>query len=82
MEWDWEQRARGLLKDELKARKVSYALLCEKLAEIGVKETPDSIASKLSRGRFSTIFFLQCLTVIGCTELQIKIERKNPKLQS
>jgi len=69
---DWELRAKGLLKAEIKRKNLTYGQLCEKLAEIGVFENPRSVANKISRGRFSVVFFTQCLTAIGCTELQIK----------
>ena len=72
MSIDWELRAKGLLKAEIKRKGLTYGQLCEKLAEIGVFENPRSVANKISRGRFSAVFFIQCLTAIGCTELQIK----------
>lgn len=61
---DWEDQAKGLLKAELKRRNVSYAQLVEKLAAIGVLESEPNIRNKLSRGKFTTIFFLQVLAAI------------------
>ncbi len=71
-ESEWESLAKGLLKAELKRRHVSYQQLADKLAEVGVRETPQNIANKISRGRFTAVFMLQCLSVIGCSDLRIR----------
>lgn len=62
---EWEARVKGLLKAELKRKGVSYAELVEKLAAIGVTESEPNIRNKLSRGKFTAVFLLQCLTAIG-----------------
>lgn len=71
MEQDWESRVKGLLKVELKRREVTYRELTEKLARIGVAETPENIANKVSRGKFSAVFFIQCLDVLGCNTIRL-----------
>ncbi|MFZ6693796.1 DUF6471 domain-containing protein [Undibacterium sp. SXout20W] len=71
MEQDWESRVKGLLKAELKRRDVTYQELTEKLAGIGVAETPENIANKISRGKFSAVFFVQCLDVLGCHTIRL-----------
>lgn len=71
MEQDWESRVKGLLKAELKRREVTYQELTEKLAEIGVAETPENIANKISRGKFSAVFLIQCLDVLGCNTIRL-----------
>ncbi len=63
---DWEAKVKGLLKAELKRRDITYQELAEKLTAIGVTETPQNIANKISRGKFSAVFLMQCLDVIGC----------------
>ena len=68
---DYKNIARGILKAELKRRNLSYADLVEKLAEIDVEETRENIANKISRGKFTAVFLIQCLDVIGCTEIKI-----------
>ncbi|MBK8209658.1 MAG: hypothetical protein IPK78_06450 [Rhodospirillales bacterium] len=67
----WDARARGLLKAELARKGVTYEQLAEKLREIGVNETPASIANKISRGRFTAVFLLQCLEAVGCRSLLV-----------
>jgi len=68
---EWEARVKGLLKSELKRRNVTYQQLVEKLADMGVKESEPNIRNKLARGKFTAVFFLQCLEAIGVTELRL-----------
>lgn len=70
-EADWEARAKSLLKAELKRRGVTYSQLVEKLADIGITEAEPNIRNKLSRGRFTATFMLQCLEAIGAKELRL-----------
>jgi 3-mercaptopyruvate sulfurtransferase SseA len=68
---DWQERAKGLLKAELKRRSVSYKQLAEKLHELGVQENDRNIANKLARGGFSAVFMVQVLAAIGCHTLHL-----------
>ena len=68
---DWEDQAKGLLKSELKRRNVSYAQLVEKLAAIGVVDSEPNVRNKLSRGKFTAVFLLQCLTAVGANDLRL-----------
>jgi len=68
---DWEAKAANLLKAELKRKGVTYAQLVEKLAEIGVDEKEANVKNKLSRGKFTAAFFLQCLEAIGSQQLRL-----------
>lgn len=68
---EWEARVKGLLKAELKRRNVSYAQLVDKLAAIGVVDSEPNIRNKLSRGKFTAVFLLQCMTAIGATTLRL-----------
>lgn len=67
---EWEARVKGLLKAELKRKNVSYGELVEKLAAIGVTDSEPNIRNKLSRGKFTAVFLLQCLAAIGQTEIK------------
>ena len=73
MSENWEQKAKGLLKAELKKRDLTYLQLSEKLAAVGIAETPENIANKISRGKFSAVFLIQCLEVVGCHTLRLEI---------
>jgi hypothetical protein len=68
---EWEARVKGLLKAELKRRNVSYAQLVEKLSAIGVVDSEPNIRNKLSRGKFTAVFLIQCLEAVGATSLRL-----------
>lgn len=68
---DWEDQAKGLLKSELKRRNVSYAQLVDNLADIGVMDSEPNVRNKLSRGKFTAVFLLQCLEAVGANSLRL-----------
>lgn len=68
---DWELMAANLLKAELKRKGVTYAQLVERLAAIGVDEKEVNVRNKLSRGKFTAAYFIQCLSAIGSTEVRL-----------
>lgn len=70
-EKEWEDRVKGLLKAELKRRNVTYAELVGKLADIGVMDSEPNIRNKISRGKFTAVFLVQCLTAIGCLQVSL-----------
>ena len=71
-EIDWQARAKGLLKAELKRRGVGYRDLAEKLTAMGVAETEANIANKISRGGFSAVFLIQCLQAVGARNVTLE----------
>lgn len=70
-EKEWEDRVKGLLKAELKRRNVTYAELVGKLADIGVMDSEPNIRNKISRGKFTAVFLVQCLMAIGVSDLRL-----------
>ena len=68
---DWELMAANLLKAELKRKGVTYSHLVEKLAAMGIDEKEVNVRNKLSRGKFTAAFFLQCLSSIGVTDFRL-----------
>lgn len=71
MDTDWQARVKGILKAELKRRSVSYNDLVAKLAAIGISETEPNIRTKISRGGFTAVFFVQCLVAIGAHTVRL-----------
>jgi hypothetical protein len=69
---EYEERAKNLLKSELKRKGLGYRELAEKLTGIGIPETERNLANKISRGGFTAAFFLQCLSAIGCATLRLE----------
>ncbi|MEZ5870760.1 MAG: DUF6471 domain-containing protein [Nitratireductor sp.] len=68
---EWETKAANLLKAELKRKGVTYSQLVDKLASIGVDEKEVNIRNKLSRGKFTAAFMLQCLEAIEAQSLHL-----------
>ena len=69
---EWEAKVKGLLKGELKRRNVSYGQLVDRLAAIGVMDSEPNIRNKLSRGKFTAVFLVQCLEAIGASSLRLQ----------
>ena len=44
---------------------LTYSQLVEKLAGIGVQEDERNLRNKVSRGKFTASFLLQCLAAVG-----------------
>lgn len=68
---NWQSKVKGILKGELKRRDLTYADLADRLQAIGIKDSERNISNKISRGTFTAIFFVQCLTAIGCKTIQL-----------
>jgi len=68
---EWAERAKGLLKAELKRRNIGYRELAERLTDMGTPESERNLANKISRGGFTAAFFLQCLSAIGSRSLKL-----------
>ena len=75
-----KDKVKRLLKSELVKRGISNYDLVLLLKKVGINETQSSITSKISRGTFSASFFLQCLSVIGCTKFEIEDFKSNHSL--
>ena len=60
-----------ILKAELKRKGVTYNYLIERLAAIAVVDSEPNIRNKLARGKFTAVFFLQCLEAIGTSSLRL-----------
>jgi hypothetical protein len=67
----WEARARGLLRSEMARRNVTYVQLVERLAAIGVDEKERNLRNKVSRGKFTAGFLLQCLAALEVPQLRL-----------
>jgi hypothetical protein len=70
-EKEWEDRVKGMLKAELKRRGVTYSELVGKLAELGVMDSEPNIRNKISRGKFTAVFLVQCLSAIGANTIRL-----------
>lgn len=50
---------------------MTYKDLTARLEAMGVHETEPNIRNKLARGKFTAVFFIQCLDAIGCQTVRI-----------
>lgn len=70
-EKEWETKVKQLLKAELARKGITYAQLVGKLADIGVMDSEPNIRNKISRGKFTAVFLIQCLEAIEAKELRL-----------
>ena len=68
---DWEEQAKAILRVEMARKGLTYAHLAERLAAIGIDDNERNLRNKVSRGKFTAGFLLQCLTAIGVTDLRL-----------
>jgi hypothetical protein len=68
---EWTERAKRLIKVELKRADVGYDELAKRLGEMGIEETAASITMKISRGAFPMWFFLAAMKSIGREHIRI-----------
>jgi 3-mercaptopyruvate sulfurtransferase SseA len=66
-----ETKAANSLKSEVEAQRLTYAQLVERLSAIGIDEKEVNVRNKLSRGKFTAAYFLQCLDAIGTSDLRL-----------
>lgn len=71
MKSELDENLARFLKGELKRRGVSYRALALALQQVGMVETRETVANKISRGKFSASFFISCLRVAGCERVEI-----------
>ncbi len=69
---EYQDKAKGILRAEIKRRNLNYEQLSEKLAAMGVAETPRNLSNKIARGGFTAGFFIECLEAIGCQSLRLE----------
>lgn len=68
---EWEQEAKRILKAELVRSGVSYKMLAMRLGDLGVQDSESAIANRISRGKFSFAFFLQCMHALGIDQVRV-----------
>ncbi len=69
---EWADHAKRIVRTEMVRRGVSYEGLAERLAALGVHDTPVNMRNKIARGKFTAVFFLQCLEAVGCRSLALR----------
>lgn len=67
----YHDKAKGILRAEIKRRNMNYQDLADRLAEIGVHDNARNLANKIARGTFTAGFLFMCLDAIGVKELHL-----------
>lgn len=68
---EWAERVKRIVRAEMVRRGVTYEGLSERLATIGVHDTPVNMRNKIARGKFTAVFFLQCLEAVGAETVRL-----------
>ena len=67
----YQDKAKGILRAEIKRRDLTYEDLAKKLAEMGVKDNARNLSNKITRGAFTAGFFVMCLEAIGVHSIRL-----------
>lgn len=62
--------AKGLIRNGLARRGLTYSDLAVRLRLIGVDLDERSLKNRVGRGSFSAVFLMQCLTVLGVDQIE------------
>ena len=77
----WEVEARRILRAELARAGVGYKTLVVRLAALGIEESEANLSNKIARGKFSFVFFLQCMKAIGVESVDISTKVDSAALE-
>ncbi len=67
----WSREAYGFMRVEMARRKITYKKLAMRLEAMGLDETTKSVSSKISRGTFTFIFFLQAMKAMSVQKVDV-----------
>lgn len=67
----WEELMKNLIRAEMMKKGVSFATLPERLAAIGVTDNEANLRNKVGRGRFSAVFYMQCMMALGVKWIEV-----------
>lgn len=67
----FEEMAKNMIKSQMKLRGLTYAELADHFNGIGSVMSWRNVSNKINRGGFSASFFLQCMIVMGVTDLTL-----------
>jgi Domain of unknown function (DUF6471) len=67
----WERLVKNMLRAEMMRQGVSYEQLVIRLAALGIVDNVLNLRNKVSRGRFTAPFFVQCLVALGIDRMLV-----------
>jgi hypothetical protein len=74
VEKSFQDKAKGILRAEIKRRNLDYVELAQKLTAMGIEENARNLSNKIARGGFTAGFFVSCLIAIGCHSVRLHEE--------
>jgi hypothetical protein len=69
---DYSDQGKRLLRSEMVKRGVTYEALSERLAVLGVHDSPVNLRNKVARGKFMAAFLLHCLKALEVQALRLE----------
>lgn len=63
--------AKRIIVHEMKAQKLTYRALADRLAPYGIRETAAVLNTRIYRGTFSAAFLLTCMKALGITRIDL-----------
>ena len=69
----WEEMVKNILRAEMMRHGVSYATLAERLAVFGIIDNELNLRNKVSRGRFTAVFLVQCLKALDAEWIHVPV---------
>lgn len=67
----WEEMVKNILRAQMMLEGVSYAALAERLAAFGIHDNELNLRNKVGRGRFTAVFFMQCMKALGADRIKM-----------
>lgn len=69
---NWTDLPKVIIRVEMTKRGMTYADLVEALWKIGIREDERNLRNKIARSTFSATFFLECMTAMDATAIDLK----------
>jgi hypothetical protein len=70
----WAEQAKRMVRAEMVRRGVTYGNLSERLAALGVHDTPVNMRNKIARGKFTATFMIQVMEALGAKTLALETD--------
>lgn len=67
----YQDKAKGILRAEIKRRNMNYDDLAQKLAGLGHEDNAKNLSNKIARGGFTAGFFIMCMEAIGIEDIRL-----------
>lgn len=67
----WEEMVKNILRAQMMHEGVSYAALADRLYALGIVDNELNLRNKIGRGRFTAVFFMQCMKALGADRIKM-----------